>query len=665
MDWIRGIFSNVEFSCSGALVRLANENDNYAKKTEFLSATLVLKKKELFIRNNDFDPDQDQIEFISFPLSQEASLTHYSIEDDGTRIECIKWTNLSKPSQFYAFEFEDPSNLPLFLSQVSSSIKPEEEGHQSEDSVKSNPKSSIETLKASSLVAPSKIDKVQSKPEVEDSEEDCKSRVQFKRDAIAYLSPLYSPDMILFMSAADLFMLGPNLSSPVCTDPGIAFLLIRNSDFNVTMDLVRDQMVFMRILINNRFYCYVDTEGQKFSWVEEVSENESRTWRVDLKEDVGMLESLINVCRYESDQKVKVSDLVEEDQNWIKNIPEESKLNPMQVDFEAPLPLKDDSEETIFDTVSSWRNSKVFAGRKGKISIFSESSLKPSSTITLPRQVRKMLLQDQDTSLICLSNDSPNIVYNVDIEKGQIIQEFSLKDKEFLHLCHISKLSPLTPSTSFLGLSYNGIFLIDPREAKQVVQEFVYSSSGSFSCIATTEQGHIAVGSETGEVKLYREIGEKAKTVFHDLGESIKSLDTTKDGKWILATSSSCLLILKAEYDGELAFNKPLAKKKKPARRLVLNPEDLARFNISKVDFAPARFNISENDEESVIITATGNVVVLWNFLSVKAGKLFDYFIQPLEQQVVKNEFIFNEEKAVITYPSSVVIQNSRWKGRS
>ena len=670
MDWIKGILYNVDYSCNGALIKLADPENNYTKKTEFLSATLVIKKSEIFIKNLDYDPDQDQIEFISFPLTQKTSFTHYSIEDEGSKIECVKWQNLSSKSQhdrYYGFEFEDPTSITSFLAHVAPLATIHEEGHQLEaKSSTSSSKRLIESLKLSNPVAPSNISREQIKPKVEDSEEESRLRVQFKREAISYLSHLYSPDMILFMSSADLYLLGPNLTSPVLTDPGIAFLLIKNSEFNVTMDLVRDQTIFMRILVDHKFYCFVDSEGQKFSWVEEVKINENRTWRVDLNEDVGMLEALINVARYEAQQQVRVSEMRPDEQNWIKGVAEEVKTESMQVELQEGKKVQDEAPEEIFDTVSSWKSGKVFAGRKGKITVFSEEDqqMKSVSVISLPKVASNMLLQKQDTHLVCLTNDSPNIIYDVDIEKGQIVSEFSLKDKAFIQLAHRSKLSPLTDDSSYFGLSFNGIFLVDPRDHNHIVQEYTYSTAPAFQCMSTTAQGHLAVGSESGEIKLYKEIGKRASTTFPDLGEPIKSIDLSKNGHWILATTASCLLVLKAEYEGELAFCKPLARKKRPPRRLTLTPEDLIRFDLGKVDFAPARFNLSENDEENLIITATGNVVVVWNFISVKAGKVFDYCVRKLDERVVKNEFLFNEENAVITYANTVVIQNSKWKGR-
>ena len=101
MDWIKGILFNSDFSCNGSLIKLIDPENNYAKKTEFNSATLVIKKSEIFIKNIEYDPNQDQIEFISFPLNKNTSLVHYSIEDEGVKIESVKWLNLSSKTSYF------------------------------------------------------------------------------------------------------------------------------------------------------------------------------------------------------------------------------------------------------------------------------------------------------------------------------------------------------------------------------------------------------------------------------------------------------------------------------------------------------------------------------------------------------------------------------------
>jgi hypothetical protein len=62
MEWLKSCFRNPEFSGQGSLIRLSDPNDNYTKKTEFMNATLIVKNKELYIKNDDFDSEQEQME---------------------------------------------------------------------------------------------------------------------------------------------------------------------------------------------------------------------------------------------------------------------------------------------------------------------------------------------------------------------------------------------------------------------------------------------------------------------------------------------------------------------------------------------------------------------------------------------------------------------------
>ena len=678
MNWVRSIFSNVDFTCTGAFVKLGDPEDNYCKKTEFLTATLVLKKNEIFLRNNDFDPEQDQIEFISFPLSDEIQLTHFVVLDEERRVECVKWVNLAakgKFDRFFGFEFEDLAGFTAFQAHAIKFVKIDEEGLQSpEHKKKKINQKGLEALKVTTHVPASNISKVQVKPETDESEDpSTKVSIQFKREAITYLSHLYTPDQILFMASADLYLLGPNLPTPLLTDEAIGFLLIKHSNFQVSLDLVRNQNFFMRIPVDSQFYCYVDADGQKFSWIEVVQDGENRTWRVSLNENLEGLEALINVARYESEHKVMVSELEEDDQAWIKGV-EKLQINEKQEKIVVEFPEAKKCEEVkaeveveveeIYDSAAGWRTKRVFAGHKGKITIFDDQEgegLRRIASFEVSKEPVKILLQQQDTHLICLSNDLPNIVTDIDTERGTPVTEFSLRDKTFLQLSHASKLSPLTDSPLFIGLAYNGVYLLDPRSQVPIVQEFQYQNSPAFSCISTTSSGHLALGTETGEVKLYSTIGKKAVTTFPNLGSPIKSIDTTKCGSFILATTNEYLLLLKAEYEGELAYTKPLAKKRKPAKRLTLTPEDQAKYGLGELDFTPARFNVSEDSGETMIITSTGNLLIVWNFLSVKTGKLFDYFIKPLGQRIVRAEFRFNEENAIVRFSDGVVSQPSRW----
>jgi hypothetical protein len=60
--------------------------------------------------------------------------------------------------------------------------------------------------------------------------------------------------------------------------------------------------------------------------------------------------------------------------------------------------------------------------------------------------------------------------------------------------------------------------------------------------------------------------------------------------------------------------------------KLVLKPADIMKFNMGKVRFTPAKFNIGDSSRaEERIITSTGPFTVTWNFANVRKRVLTDY----------------------------------------
>ena len=678
MQWLKSYFRNPEFSCTGSLIRLGDPDDNYTKKTEFMNATIVIKEKELFIKNDDFDLEQDQIGFIRFPLSQSAELIHYSISDDDVIIDGIKWVNLEASGthdNFFGFEFESQQKFLEFAQQVSNYVELAEEGYQDPNLRTSNLKSATEKLKISVDSKSSNIARQQLIPELDTSEESkARNDLNFKREAIFSLGHLYSADSIIFMSPGDLYLLGPNLPAPVLADQGVAFLFIRHKEFRVSLDIVRDSQIIMRILIDDHFYCLPDPVTRKVSWVEPVNETERRTWRVDLIEPVDSLETIINIAKFEYGKKMLVSELNEEDQKYIRGEQDSSsevseRQDPMEIDLdEPPVHAMDLDLDEINDTALGWRSSKVYASRKGKFCIYSNSDQniqKDSEILLAGKNPTSLLLHKEDTQLLFMTENTPNIVYKLDIEKGVIVDEFTVQDKAFIQLCHQNKMSSLTGTEEFVGLCEKSLYTFDCRTANKIVREFKYSTNPGFTCITTTDEGYSAVASSKGEIRLYKEIGKKSTTNFPALGPGIKSIDSTRNGDWLLATTSSHLMVLRTRLGGDLAYTKAIARKLRPPKKLTLTPEDLNQFNILKIDFSPAKFNVSADGEENSIITSTGKYVIVWNFISVKAGKLYDYTIKSVDERVVKNEFKFGEDNAVLTYPRTFTVQKSRWNLKS
>ena len=678
MEWLKGFFRNAEYSGQGSLIKLADPQDNYTKKTEFMNATLIVKNKELFVKNDDYDSDQDQIDYISFPLTADSQLIHYTISDDDLKIECIKWVNLNSQTAldaFYGFEFESADTFGAFSSFISKYVQLDEEGYQDPSLRLGNLRAAQAVLSVTSNTIPSNITKIQLKPElIPEEEKQLKSDLNFKRVALQDLKHLYSMESILFMSPGDLYLLGPNLLTPLLTDRGVAFLIVRHPEYRISVDIVRERQIVMRILIDSQFYSKVEEDKRYVSWVENVSESERRTWRVELLDSVQSIESLINVAKYEDEKKAYVADLSKEDQQWIRgdesearseeSKEEEGKEAMMEIDFEEapPAAMEEDNEE-ILDSVQSWKDSHVFASRKNKITMYADSGngLERASVFPVDCSPSGELLMRQGTQLLFLNKARPNIVYNFDLSRGQLVEEFKIKDAPIHELSHTTKLGQLSDSQLFLAVSDKSLYTIDPRDPHKIVQDYTYSTNIYLNCMATTEQGHIAAGSEKGDIRLYKEIGKKSTTVFPGLGHPIRSIATTKNGDWMLATTDTYLMVIQTRLDGELAYTKALSRKRKAPRKLQLSPEDIARYQITAVRFTDARFNVDESADESAIITSTGKLMVIWNFASVKIGKLDDYYVKVMDENVIKNEFKFGEENALITYRKSMKIQNSRW----
>ncbi len=133
----------------------------------------------------------------------------------------------------------------------------------------------------------------------------------------------------------------------------------------------------------------------------------------------------------------------------------------------------------------------------------------------------------------------------------------------------------MTTDQPFLAISYKNIYKLDPREKNRVVQSKVYSKANNFSAIKPNINGHFAIGSEMGEVRLYDSVGEVAKNLYAGFGDAISSLDSSTNGKWLLATCDHYLMVIPTFANGLDGFKKRLGKQKPVIRKLTILPKDL------------------------------------------------------------------------------------------
>jgi hypothetical protein len=209
------------------------------------------------------------------------------------------------------------------------------------------------------------------------------------------------------------------------------------------------------------------------------------------------------------------------------------------------------------------------------------------------------MLHDQDTKMVLMNSSEPHSLFSMDIERGKIVEEWKVHDNVNVdYIAPDNKFAPTTREQTLVGASDNALFRIDPRVSgtKMVESQFKqYASKNKFSGVTTTASGKLAVASEKGDIRLFDAIGKNAKTALPPLGDPILGIDVTADGRWIVATTKTYLLLIdtligEGRYQGSLGFDRSFPATAKPIpRRLQLRAEHVAYMGHS-VSFTPARW---------------------------------------------------------------------------
>ncbi|KAJ5884946.1 Vacuolar import/degradation Vid27-related protein [Penicillium taxi] len=318
-----------------------------------------------------------------------------------------------------------------------------------------------------------------------------------------------------------------------------------------------------------------------------------------------------------------------------------------------------------------YKHDRSFVVRGSKIGVFkhtNNNNLEFSTTISKVEtpggklfSPKKVMLHAEDSNMILQNSDDPNSLYRMDLEYGKVVDEWKIHDDITVDtFAPENKFSQMTSAQSFVGASRNALYRIDPRLAgnKLVDSDLKqYVSKNDFSALATTEKGYIAVASNKGDIRMFDRLGINAKTHIPALGEPIIGLDVSADGRWVLATCRTYLLLIDnlqkdGKNEGKLGFEKSFAKDSKPQpRRLGLQPAHVAQFQHETkqpLAFTTARFNTGVDSEETSVVSSTGPFIVTWSLKKILAGRKDPYTIKRYSENVMADDFRFGSDKNVI-----------------
>ena len=349
----------------------------------------------------------------------------------------------------------------------------------------------------------------------------------------------------------------------------------------------------------------------------------------------------------------------------------------------TPHGLKDLDVELSFESLSIGGTPSSTGRRRSSFGARST----PSTTMS---SCSKGILMDYETKMNLVSPGSSSI-YNTDLETGKLLNEFAFKkDDTDIHVVDIvndSKSSQMEDHSTFLSLGEKTIDRWDTRVKGGLAQSMAspitleyeggrsYAKNPKFSCIATTGQGYRAVGSHDGKIRLYNDKVEQiAKTSIPGLGAPIEHIDVTYDGRWVLATTKSFLIVLKTIYkegSKELCgFTSRLGAKAPKPRLLMLKAEDI--IYTKNAPFEKAKFSwITDNArKERYIVASCGRYTVQWNFRAVKVAKpdvitnglttVQKYTLIPKSENIVDTTFMHDTFASRGTTSPLVVLTKQR-----
>ncbi|KAK9054337.1 hypothetical protein SSX86_025415 [Deinandra increscens subsp. villosa] len=311
---------------------------------------------------------------------------------------------------------------------------------------------------------------------------------------------------------------------------------------------------------------------------------------------------------------------------------------------------------------------------------------------------RKALLMKAETNMLLMSpmtegKPHTNGIHQFDIETGKVVTEWKFAkdgtDITMRDVTNDSKGAQMDPSGStFLGLDDNRLCRWDMRDRHGIVQNLAdanapvlnwtqghqFSRGTNFQCFATTGDGSIVVGSVDGKIRLYSVSSmRQAKTAFPGLGSPITHVDVTYDGKWILGTTDTYLILictLFTDKDGKskTGFAGRMGNRIAAPRLLKLNPLDSHRAGMFN-KFRGAQFSWVTEDgkQERHLVATVGKFSVIWNFQQVKDGShecyknqvglksCYCYKIVPKDDSIVESRFM-HEKFAVSDSPEAPLV---------
>lgn len=453
--------------------------------------------------------------------------------------------------------------------------------------------------------------------------------------------------------------------------------------------------------IKNDLSYYTCETTNNITWIDLVEENIVCLNFVFFRRTINELSVILHTCNIENSNKKSINDMVEkEKKNWeqyygVKDelVKEEDFkiMSEFGLEKNQDFKFEDDDfndenpefENPIINFVQAKTKNRYFTNRGDLINVYkiNDDHCGFDFLHNLPivksfekEQLypKKIKLQQDDTKMLFLDKNIKDKIFYYDITKGTLINEFNTSNNKLSQSkklknelrdlsLHGGKDGVFEKDSLFMAINENSIWKFDPRMEKYRIKSKIYKTDMQFNSILSTKGDNFAIGSKNGNLRMYGKLGENAKNLLPSFkGDKIISMDSTKDGKFILLTFKTYLIMFPTFQNGKSAFefNFKIGDKPKP-RILKISPKLLRSLGIKNINFKSSRFNEKKTKKESYIIATSDKYLFFWNLKQVLKGKYISTKVHTMDGEIVQGEFLYNEDNLVTALPNNLVLQKA------
>ena len=321
-------------------------------------------------------------------------------------------------------------------------------------------------------------------------------------------------------------------------------------------------------------------------------------------------------------------------------------------------------------------NIDIFKTNNDDDKLIGISSLSPIKTKNNEFAISKAKMFKNDNEILFQDSKDRNKLYQYDLNKEKIVEEWDCDSNKnifcsynkdinnyMIDFTYPRKLGQLNEQNEIVGINSNNLYLLDGRvnRKNKIVNIKNYSINTDFTCLVTTGFGGIATGSKNGDIRLFNEMGNNAKTLITGFDCPIRYIDCSVDGKYILATCDKHIMVINTENEyNQNGFDTCLGRIKVKPLILKLSSNELIKYNIENELFTPAKFNNNTNCKEMMIISSLGQYAILWNFTQVQNGQTDLYRIINSNEFVIDNTTKFDKNQIIIALSDKLRLQNEK-----